>query len=924
MPRLIRTLILLAGWFGVVPFAWGQSPPPGYAFLYRGGICVADGSGNCLGGDATAEPVAGPAIGYMKTSPGAGTVAVYRSTCYSNTSGVCTGWGLSLDVNGTPVAYLSTTAPDSPSAASPFTQSGGLLLQGLGSPASAYLWTNPSPTMLAITTQPGNAAAGSTIPGPPTVKVQDSFGNTVTSSSVSITIAIENNPGGGALSGTVTKNATAGVATFSDLKIDRVGTGYTLAASSSELIDATSNAFNITSPSGKDLVIEALTLSSTTVLPGGSLTVSYNVANRGTTTVTETYTERIYLSSNATYEAGDTLLGTSHGHTQDLATNVTHAHSQAVTIPSGTVAGSYYILVRADSLTAVTEVLEGNNVTAKGITVGPTGTVSGTVAEASDGSPISGALVEALQGGVVKASTASAANGSYSIPGLLAGTYDVQLTAIGYATEIRIGIVLSAGTTTLNFSLNRTPNQPFAAVAVTGYPDPPPQFTMIDTATNTVIGTMTLDSAWPVATTPDGTRAYVLEYTSVAVVDTATRSVIAVIGVGSASLGGIALSPDGTRVYVTNSYNRVAVIDTRTNAVVANITVGQDPERIAVGPSENRSYRVYVTNYTSGTVSVIDTATNSVIATVPVQPFPIGVTVTPDGRRAYVGHELDVISVIDTTSNSVIATISDPSPPCDGHHFWGGTITPDGRFAYFADAFTLPVCGSVVVVDTSTNAIVARVMGFEAPTSVAVNPNGTGVYVANYASDKVSVIDTATNSVMATITVGSGPYDVTVACGDERSKIIQEHLFYKVNFVPLCSYFTQTAHSQYFDFPELNKGDYSWALIKRPLVIPASSGYGLDKWRQLYGGPRIVNSAYRNPARNACLPPSCTKGVPQSRHMHGDAADLKNESATMQEWQNMWDKAWQAGANYVEPQSQSGLGHVHADWRFRDPLDYAK
>jgi len=58
--------------------------------------------------------------------------------------------------------------------------------------------------------------------------------------------------------------------------------------------------------------------------------------------------------------------------------------------------------------------------------------------------------------------------------------------------------------------------------------------------------------------------------------------------------------------------------------------------------------------------------------------------------------------------------------------------------------------------------------------------------------------------------------------------------------------------------------------------------------------------------------------------MHGDAADLKNESATMQEWQNMWDKAWQAGANYVEPQSQSGLGHVHADWRFRDPLDYAK
>ena len=89
----------------------------------------------------------------------------------------------------------------------------------------------------------------------------------------------------------------------------------------------------------------------------------------GTVTVTETYTDRIYLSTDQTYDAADTLLGTSHGHTTNLASNATHANSQAVTIPGGTAPGNYFILVQADALGAVSEINEGNNVTAAGLTV---------------------------------------------------------------------------------------------------------------------------------------------------------------------------------------------------------------------------------------------------------------------------------------------------------------------------------------------------------------------------------------------------------------------------------------------------------------------------------------------------------------------------------------------------------------------------
>jgi RHS repeat-associated protein len=78
--------------------------------------------------------------------PDTGTVPLYRVLCYSDSAGSCTGWGLSAEANGSPVAYLSQTAPDPQSQNSPFVQSGGLLYQGLDGAPSAYVWTN-APTI---------------------------------------------------------------------------------------------------------------------------------------------------------------------------------------------------------------------------------------------------------------------------------------------------------------------------------------------------------------------------------------------------------------------------------------------------------------------------------------------------------------------------------------------------------------------------------------------------------------------------------------------------------------------------------------------------------------------------------------------------------------------------------------------------------
>ncbi|HEY6059626.1 MAG TPA: hypothetical protein VIV10_03490, partial [Gemmatimonadales bacterium] len=101
-------------------------------------------------------------------------------------------------------------------------------------------------TKLGFFVQPSNAAGGATISPSVQVEIQDAGGNRVTSATNSVILAIGTNPKNGHLSGTVTRAAVSGVATFSNLSIDSAATGYTLSANSSGLTAALSNAFNIT------------------------------------------------------------------------------------------------------------------------------------------------------------------------------------------------------------------------------------------------------------------------------------------------------------------------------------------------------------------------------------------------------------------------------------------------------------------------------------------------------------------------------------------------------------------------------------------------------------------------------------------------------------------------------------------------------
>jgi hypothetical protein len=109
-------------------------------------------------------------------------------------------------------------------------------------------------TKLAFTQAPVTTSAGSTITPAVRVAIQDASGNTVTSATDQVTLAIGANPGSGTLSGTKTVSAVNGVAVFSNLSIDKTGNGYTLTAASTGLPGATSPPFDILTGSANHLV----------------------------------------------------------------------------------------------------------------------------------------------------------------------------------------------------------------------------------------------------------------------------------------------------------------------------------------------------------------------------------------------------------------------------------------------------------------------------------------------------------------------------------------------------------------------------------------------------------------------------------------------------------------------------------------------
>ncbi|HVE82255.1 MAG TPA: Ig-like domain-containing protein, partial [Myxococcales bacterium] len=100
-------------------------------------------------------------------------------------------------------------------------------------------------THLVFGGQPSSAVAGQAISPAVTIQVMDDFGNADTTFTGTVTVALSGGNPSAVLSGTASTSAVAGVATFSDLSVDKAGAGYQLDATGTGLTSASSSAFGV-------------------------------------------------------------------------------------------------------------------------------------------------------------------------------------------------------------------------------------------------------------------------------------------------------------------------------------------------------------------------------------------------------------------------------------------------------------------------------------------------------------------------------------------------------------------------------------------------------------------------------------------------------------------------------------------------------
>lgn len=111
-----------------------------------------------------------------------------------------------------------------------------------------------TPDHIVFISQPSHTVAGESISPAIQVEVRDADGIVLPWYSDEISLSIQNNAGGGTLSGTFIVNAHQGMATFNDISIDKAAEGYTLQAQSAGLPSVESEAFNITAAHPAEII----------------------------------------------------------------------------------------------------------------------------------------------------------------------------------------------------------------------------------------------------------------------------------------------------------------------------------------------------------------------------------------------------------------------------------------------------------------------------------------------------------------------------------------------------------------------------------------------------------------------------------------------------------------------------------------------
>lgn len=252
---------------------------------------------------------------------------------------------------------------------------------------------------------------------------------------------------------------------------------------------------------------------------------------------------------------------------------------------------------------------------------------------------------------------------------------------------------------------------------------------IFDTATGDIVGGFdTGDSPRGLTITPDGSTVYVANRFDGDVT-------VAVNGVVTGTIDGgflpfaVAVSSDESTLYIARP-GGIEVRATSGGALIDDIAMGLVGVRgLALTPDGSKLYAFRILE---DDVVVIDTADNTIDTVIPLGDTPTGIAITDDGATVWVSVLSGDLVPIDTAAD----TTGTPLPT--GNYPLELQVSPDGAWIY-----ALLANGNLGVVDVSSGDVDEYSVG-DGPYWLSISPDGSRLYVNNWNDDTVSVFDMVT------------------------------------------------------------------------------------------------------------------------------------------------------------------------------------
>ncbi|OFW21108.1 MAG: hypothetical protein A3G21_14405 [Acidobacteria bacterium RIFCSPLOWO2_12_FULL_66_21] len=275
-----------------------------------------------------------------------------------------------------------------------------------------------------------------------------------------------------------------------------------------------------------------------------------------------------------------------------------------------------------------------------------------------------------------------------------------------------------------------------------------PTLTVFDTTGQTVVSRAAVDNAWlGLVWSPDGKHLYSAGAADNAIYEfewdngklkqsghfalAAPQKSKGGTLINPGFIGGLAMSPDGTRIYATHVFGEmVTAFDLRGHKVVATATLPAEPY-MCVLSADGRT--LFVSVWGGARVMMFDAQTLAPAGAVAVGPHPNSLLLSKDGKRLFVAcASTNAVWVIDVASRTAAEQISvslypDAPPGTTPNSL---ALSPDGKTLLVANADnnTVAIAG---VEDPARSEVKGWVPVGWYPTSVLFDRDGARFFVLN-------------------------------------------------------------------------------------------------------------------------------------------------------------------------------------------------